>query len=633
MKMSIQLNTKRKILAITLGLIAALMSFADIAYSANRNAIYEVLLDTSPNWDIESNVWINENDPNPSVKIGDSVVFSISSSDFAYYQLFVIDSKGSTTILVPDELDSSFFPAKAFVYPPLPDGCEFPLSDACIRGNNLIQQEGPVGTESVFMLATSRKVPGTVFGIEKGQDAVTVIDGVEGVRNALNSFKSYVARNNVKYTTGAYSYTVDDKTQYATRSLKSTFNSRLSEIKNNNVESGSGIANIFSLNASPENNTGVTTSSNVVNSAVRPVVESVADTKKGPESVQLAENSSGSLTSIFDLQESSSTSGPAQTNTTVLEPQVIVQEQAPNVAVAQQGSGQLSSIFKLKDSNSSPANVTTTDTETQTAVTLPDPQVVTVQVQDSNTERAQPGNGLTSIFDLKKSNLDSSSEAGVRTTAIVSEPEVIQQEQTTDSPVNSQVEDVRTKVVTEPKTTSSQKRVAPRVIDESEFVAEKDTRRKKKSDFEGLDLTDIDVVAYSRKSEPRRSDTQGSETSKPESMVLSDVVFEAGTAILRAKGRVALDGIGSDLLDLQSANKLPVVLIVGHTDSTGPDEDNFILSVNQAKKAKDYLVETFDIPANKIISSGKGEFSPLFPNNSSENRARNRRVEISFLNQ
>ena len=132
-------------------------------------------MDTSPTWDIESDVWINENDLNPSVRIGDSIVFSISSSDYAYYQLFVIDSKGSTTILVPDELDSSFFPTKGFIYPPLPDGCEFPLNESCIRGNNLIQQEGPVGKESVFMLATNRKVPGAVFGIEKGEDAVTAV--------------------------------------------------------------------------------------------------------------------------------------------------------------------------------------------------------------------------------------------------------------------------------------------------------------------------------------------------------------------------------------------------------------------------------------------------------------------------
>jgi len=605
-----------------LGLLMALMSFVDIAYSANRNDIYEVLLDTSPTWDVKSDVWINANDPNPTVKIGESIVFSISSSDFAYYQLFVIDSKGSTTILVPDELDSSFFPTKRFVYPPLPDGCTFPLTDACIRGNNLIQQEGPVGKESVFMLATNRHVPGSVFGIEKGHDAVTVEGGLQGVKNALDSFKSYVARNNIKYTTEAYSYAVDSDTGFTTRALKSTFNSRLSEIKNAEnqnrnaeaVSDGSGIANIFALNSSPEESNHVFDGSNIATSSSRPVVAagSAVDTQNDSDSNRLAQNSSGSLTSIFDLNESKpgsgSGSGSTAENSTVAEPQVIVQEPAQNTRVFRQNSGQLSSMFDLKESNSTPVTAATT---TQTNSTFSEPQVVVSDLPQNLGRTQESSSQLSSMFDLKASDSEGNTTGSVA--AVVAEPDALQPDQISNSvAVSPELEDVAIAVIPKPKKSAS------KVLDESELIAEKDNRPNRKSTFEGLDLTDIDVMAYSRRSEP---------------IVLSDVSFEEGSAVLGAKGKETLDGIGSELLDLQSEKKLPVILIVGHTDSVGPDQDNFILSVDRAKTAKGYLVETFDLPANRIISSGRGEFSPLVPNNSRENRARNRRVEISFLGQ
>jgi len=601
--MSIRTNKRRKNLsiAIALGLFVSMMSIADITHSANRNDIYKVLLDTQPTWNIQSEVWINANEPDPSVRIGDSVVFSLSSTDYAYYQLFVVDSKGSTTILVPDELDSSFFPTKSFVYPPLPDGCQFPLSEACIRGNNLIQQEGPVGKESVFMLATDRKIPGYVFGIKKGQDAIMVAGGVDGVKVALEAFKTYVARNNIRYTTEAYSYAVDSDTQYTTRSLKSTFNARLSQIGNESEEavsnrSGPSIAEIFALNSSAQSS-----NENASSSAESLVVSSelVAASEHTSQSDPVADNAGGGLASMFDLNDSSSeTTG---SNSNVSEPQIAVQEQfkdtaaSPNTPAVPAQGGSLTSIFDLKESN------TSSNTSVNPAVSEPEVRVQT-QVQDTAPASGQNGN-IASMFDLK----DSSTAGSVATT--VTEPEVISQENlATTVEVTNLPEDVPANVV------STRKK--PNKIDESELVAEVDNRPKKKSEFEGLDLSDIDVMAYSRRSEP---------------VILSDVSFESGSAVLGAKGQITLDGIGSELLDLQSANKLPVILIVGHTDSAGPDEDNFILSVNRAKVAKDYLVETFDIPAKKIISSGRGEFSPLFPNNSRENRARNRRVEISFL--
>jgi len=39
-----------------------------------------------------------------------------------------------------------------------------------------------------------------------------------------------------------------------------------------------------------------------------------------------------------------------------------------------------------------------------------------------------------------------------------------------------------------------------------------------------------------------------------------------------------------------------------------------------------------EIPADRVVAAGRAETQPLVPNNSPENRAQNRRVEISIRN-
>jgi chemotaxis protein MotB len=45
-----------------------------------------------------------------------------------------------------------------------------------------------------------------------------------------------------------------------------------------------------------------------------------------------------------------------------------------------------------------------------------------------------------------------------------------------------------------------------------------------------------------------------------------------------------------------------------------------------------YLVETHGIPSDRLAAVGFGEFQPVAPNASPDHRAKNRRVEIIFLN-
>ena len=78
------------------------------------------------------------------------------------------------------------------------------------------------------------------------------------------------------------------------------------------------------------------------------------------------------------------------------------------------------------------------------------------------------------------------------------------------------------------------------------------------------------------------------------------------------------------------------VVVSGHTDdrpiSSGRYRSNWDLSAARAVSVVHELVLNRDIPADRVVAAGRAETSPLAPNDSAENRALNRRVEISIRN-
>jgi OOP family OmpA-OmpF porin len=71
----------------------------------------------------------------------------------------------------------------------------------------------------------------------------------------------------------------------------------------------------------------------------------------------------------------------------------------------------------------------------------------------------------------------------------------------------------------------------------------------------------------------------------------------------------------------------------GHTDSTGSEAYNLLLSERRAESVKAYLVNTFGIDAARLTTRGYGESRPVASNESKEGREKNRRVmaEISTV--
>jgi chemotaxis protein MotB len=78
------------------------------------------------------------------------------------------------------------------------------------------------------------------------------------------------------------------------------------------------------------------------------------------------------------------------------------------------------------------------------------------------------------------------------------------------------------------------------------------------------------------------------------------------------------------------------ILVSGHTDdrpiSSSRYRSNWDLSAARAVSVVHELVMNREIPADRVVAAGRAETQPLVPNNSPENRAQNRRVEISIRN-
>jgi outer membrane protein OmpA-like peptidoglycan-associated protein/outer membrane protein W len=80
------------------------------------------------------------------------------------------------------------------------------------------------------------------------------------------------------------------------------------------------------------------------------------------------------------------------------------------------------------------------------------------------------------------------------------------------------------------------------------------------------------------------------------------------------------------LVHLMNESKAETI-VVGHTCNIGSEEVNNRIGLDRALRVKKYLVEK-GVPEDKIQIQSMGEKEPKYPNDSPENRAKNRRVEI-----
>jgi len=109
--------------------------------------------------------------------------------------------------------------------------------------------------------------------------------------------------------------------------------------------------------------------------------------------------------------------------------------------------------------------------------------------------------------------------------------------------------------------------------------------------------------------------------------VLDEAFFDLGKADLKPGAKRTLDTIAPVI----SAAPNPL-RVEGHTDdipiSTPEFRSNWELSVRRATEVVRYLIEKHDLSPRRISAVGYAEYHPVAPNDSAENRSRNRRIEI-----
>lgn len=110
------------------------------------------------------------------------------------------------------------------------------------------------------------------------------------------------------------------------------------------------------------------------------------------------------------------------------------------------------------------------------------------------------------------------------------------------------------------------------------------------------------------------------------SFVLTNIFFEYGKYELRSESRTELN----KLIAFMQANPGMIAEIAGHTDDIGDEKANMELSLRRAKAVYDYLVAN-GIDSRRLRYKGYGEQQPAVPNDSEENRAKNRRIEFRVL--
>ncbi|MEX3951757.1 OmpA family protein [Paraburkholderia sp. EG287B] len=101
------------------------------------------------------------------------------------------------------------------------------------------------------------------------------------------------------------------------------------------------------------------------------------------------------------------------------------------------------------------------------------------------------------------------------------------------------------------------------------------------------------------------------------------IEFETGSATLTPQGRAILDQMAAVLVKMNTRT----VAIIGHTDNAGNRTSNIALSQARADAVKGYLVGK-GISPQQMTATGVGPDQPIASNDTSDGRARNRRIEF-----
>ena len=120
-------------------------------------------------------------------------------------------------------------------------------------------------------------------------------------------------------------------------------------------------------------------------------------------------------------------------------------------------------------------------------------------------------------------------------------------------------------------------------------------------------------------------DARGLVLSLPE-----EAAFGVGSSDVSTEALEMIDRIAAAVAPTPNA-----IRIEGHTDDvpirTSEYTSNWELSTARASAVVEYLVTSSNVAPERLSAAGYGEFHPRVPNDSAENRASNRRIDIVIL--
>jgi outer membrane protein OmpA-like peptidoglycan-associated protein len=112
----------------------------------------------------------------------------------------------------------------------------------------------------------------------------------------------------------------------------------------------------------------------------------------------------------------------------------------------------------------------------------------------------------------------------------------------------------------------------------------------------------------------------------PPPFVLTGINFDTGKATIRPESTARLDIVVEFMKHKRSAQ----IEISGHTDNVGNSKANKQLSTKRAQACRSYLTSS-GIEGSRITAVGYGDERPVAPNDTDDNRQKNRRIEVAEL--
>lgn len=101
------------------------------------------------------------------------------------------------------------------------------------------------------------------------------------------------------------------------------------------------------------------------------------------------------------------------------------------------------------------------------------------------------------------------------------------------------------------------------------------------------------------------------------------VSFQKGSHEIAESSRPTLERVAGAVSECDEL----ILTVEGHTDSVGAESANQSLSERRANSVAKYLIK-LGLPENQVTARGRGEVAPIAPNDTAQNRAKNRRIEF-----